>query len=366
MTSKKLGINMLSLIPIMLLMSTCLTGPQKDEKHSINPNIIKLVDCCDRDDEKYVSGHFYLGQISGDVFIATSSITRFSLDSNYGIASREDLWRDFYENNLGGGNYFDLSDSGNQFLFTKTTTGNGIISRGALYEYDLSSKQVLLLKDSTYNVSTAVYWHGDDNKLIYYSYGNDDGLHGGYYLHDKITSTDSLLMSHRSEEGPFGPYDKLNGFDLSPDNRKLLVPNIRASFTGGPQPPRIIEFDFNTLQADTFDVAFDLSFVRIGLWLRYSPDGNRILYCQYPMNPFGTANDDSEIGIIELPSRHKRVLDVNTSPRFGRRSVQLAPTWSPDGQHIVYGSGTLFMPEGRVGTYSLYILKNVDDPINYK
>ncbi|MEP0971274.1 MAG: hypothetical protein ABJH91_05230, partial [Balneola sp.] len=221
----------------------------------------------------------------------------------------------------------------------------------------------VLLRDSTYNISTAVYFHEDDSKLVYYSYGNENGLEAGYYLHDKTTTnSDNLLLAHRAE---IGPSETLNGFDLSPDNTKLLYPNIRASFTDGPQTPQIIEYDLQTQQADTFKVPFDLSFIRIGLWLRYSPDGSRILYCQFPLNPFGTANDDSEIGIIELPSRTKRILDVNTNPSGTQRSVQVAPTWSPDGQHIIYGSGEL-VPRGSAAFYSLYLLKNIDDPQNYQ
>lgn len=222
-------------------------------------------------------------------------------------------------------------------------------------------KHIFFLRDSTYNISSAVYWHGDDNRIIYYSYGNEQGLEAGYYLLDKTTGEDSLLYAHRS---PLGAGEMLNGFDLSPDNRKLLIPDIRASWEE-PRTPQIIEYDLHTRQVDTLHIAFDLSFVRIGLWLRYSPDGSKILYCNFPFGSFTPlTNDDSEVGIIEGATRQKRVLDVNT--HAGYRSVQLAPTWSPDGRHIIYGSAPLVMPSGFKGTYSLYVLKNIEDPQNYR
>jgi len=352
-----------SFLTFALLLS-CGTEPDDNGDNEINPNIVKIIDCCIREDEKFVSGDFFMGQISSDELIATGPISTFKIDSNFQIVSQEEIWRDIIENfddPFGTGFYFTVNNSQDKILFVKSLFSNASV--GSVFEYDPSSKILSQLRDSTYNISTAVYWNGDDSRLIYYSYGNDDGLEAGYYLHNKATDTDSLLIAHRS---PMGPSEMLNGFDLSPDNRKLLIPDVRAT-PSEVLSPQIVEYDLHTQQADTFDVAFDLSFVRIGLWLRYSPDGTRILYSNFPFGSFTeTTNDDSELGIIELATREKRVLDVNTNPAGSRRSVQLAPTWSPDGQHILYGSAPLVMPSGIKGTYSLYLLKNVDDPRNFK
>ena len=334
------------LLTSMFLLSSC--GTEADDENPINPNIIKIIDCCVREDEKFVSGDFFMGQISGDELIATGPISTFNIDSNFQIVSQEEIWRDIieiFDDPFGTGFYFTANNSQDKILFVKSLFGNRSI--GSIFEYDLSSNNLFHLKDSTYNISSAVYWHGDDTRIVYYSYGNDEGLEAGYYLHNKSTGADSLLLAHRSS---IGPSEMLNGFDLSPDNTRLLIPNVRASFSNpvGPQTPQIVEYDLQTQQADTFDVEFDLSFVRIGLWLRYSPDGSRILYSNFPLGSFTpTTNDDSEVGIIDRETMEKRVLDVNTNPDFGVRSVQLAPTWSSNGKHIIYGSAHCLCPAVR-------------------
>ncbi len=347
---------------VLLLVSSCGTEPETG--NPINPNIVKIKDCCDDD---LVTGNYFQGLHFGNKIITTGPVTVFEIDSSFEILERNNIWMDIaaqFNNPFGIGFYIGLNNTKEKLIFVKSLFGD--VSVGALYEYELKSKQLIQVRDSSYNISSAVYWHGDDSKLVYYSYGNEQGLEAGYYLHNKTTNSDSLLLAHRS---PSGPSEMLNGFDVHPENSKIIYPNVRASFTNPDvlQTPQIIEYDLQTQQADTFDIEFDLSFVRVGLWLRYSPSGNRILYCNFPLGSFGsTTNDDSEVGIIELPSHYKRVLDVNTNPSPTGRSVQLAPSWSSDGKNIIFGSGQLFMPSGAKGFSSLYVLKNVDDPQNYK
>jgi hypothetical protein len=347
---------------ILFLISSCGTEPDND--NLINPNILKVVDCC-RD--QLVSGNYFQGLFFDSTIIATGPLTVFQVDSSFEVIERDNIWMNIaaqFENPFGIGFYIGLNTTKDKLIFVKSLYGD--VSVGGLYEYELESKQLVQIRDSSYNISTAVYWHGNDNKLVYYSYGNEIGMEAGYYLYDKTADSDSLLLAHRAD---IGSSEVINGFDLSADNSTLLYPNVRASLTNPdvPQTPQIVEYNLNTQQADTFATVFDMSFVRVGLWLRYSPSGDRILYCNFPLNSLSrVTNDDSEIGIIELPSRIKKILDVNTTEGNSMRSVQIAPTWGYDGQYIIYGSGELFMPSGSKGDYSLYLLKNVDDLQNYK
>jgi hypothetical protein len=359
--NKYLSMIITSVLMLTLLIS-CGTEPEDNGENEINPNIVKMKDCCSQ--PRVFFGDVSFGNQKNDkIYYIGGGFGHLQLDEFYVVKNDSVFPPETYVNQLQGVQITYMSEIAYRNNFLTVVSNFGGVSIGRLYKYDLVSNNFSLLRDSTYNISSAVYWHGDDSKLVYYSYGNDDGLEAGYYLHNRVADTDSLLLAHRS---PMGPSEMLNGFDLSPDNRKLLIPDVRAT-PSEVLSPQIVEYDLHTQQADTFDVAFDLSFVRIGLWLRYSPDGTQILYSNFPFGSYTeTTNDDSEVGIIEVDTRQKRVLDVNTNARGSRRSVQLAPTWSPDGQHIIYGSGPLVMPDGIKGTYSLYLLKNVDDPRNFK
>jgi len=358
--NKHITIMVASFLMFVLLLS-CGTEPDDNGENEINPNIVKMKDCCSQ--PRVFFGDVSFGNQKNDkIYFGGFGLGYLLIDDSFTVIE-DSLFRPNNINEVMGRKLTYKSRVNQSNAFMVTVSNFEDVSIGRLYEFDLTSNLVSLIKDSTYSISSAVYWHGDESKLVYYSYGNDDGLEAGYYLHNKVTDTDSLLLAHRS---PMGPSEMLNGFDLSPDNRKLLIPDVKAT-PSEVLSPQIVEYDLHTQQADTFDVEFNLSFVRIGLWLRYSPDGTQILYCNFPFGSFTeTTNDDSEVGIIEVATGEKRILDVNTNPAGSQRSVQLAPNWSPDGQHILYGSAPLVMPSGIKGTYSLYLLKNVDDPRNFK
>jgi hypothetical protein len=328
-------------------------------KVKINPNIVKIKDCCV---DRFFLGDLTMGYLRNQkIYSAWYGYLRIT--DSFAVVADSNV-RPTISGGITSGHLTYMSDfarSSDAFLVVISSYRN--VSVGWLCDYGIAANTIIPIKDTTYSISSALYWHGDDSRLIYYSYGNDTGLAPGYYLYNKTTNQDSLLFPHRSA---MGPSEMLNGFDLSPDNRKLLIPNVRSSWQQN-QTPQIIEYDLWTQQADTFATEFDFSLARLGLWLRYSPDGTRILYCNFPLGSFTeTTNDNSEVGIIEIPSRTKRILDVNTQDCCGGQSVQVAPTWTPDGNNIIYGSGPVFFPSGAKGFFSLYVLRNINDPRNYK
>lgn len=339
---------------LLLFVASC--GTEPEDGNIINPNIVLVKDCCVIN--SFNGGNFVWSVwIKNNEVIAGNEFRELKIDEDFNLKSENRILK---AGNLVGIKTPSLNSNHDKIAFIKPVFLD--VSLGGITEYDISSGDFDEIKDSTWQIGSMVYWHGDGSKLVYYSYGNDDGLEAGYYLYNKTTSTDSLLLAHRS---PAGPSEVLNGFDLSPDNTKLLYPDVTAT-PNTSALPQIIEYDLFTKQADTLDIQFQPS-NRIGLWMRYSPDGSEILYVNFP---FGALQDvsggTSEVGLIDVATKTKRILDVNTNDQNDAGSVQLTANWSPNGEHIIYGSGRFFLPEGVVGTYSLYILKNVHKPGNFK
>jgi len=318
-------------------------------ENPINEDIVLVKDCC-RGAELKIGEYMFAAWSERGIY-TTLPLRLVTLDEDLNAR------RDTILIHEGNWHYVHPNRSGDRLLLVKSNFFG--VSVGALYEYNVPLGTLRLLRDSTVNVSSAVYWPGDEDRLVYYSYGQMQGTTplgegAGYYVLDLTTGADSLLVGHLSSGGL---REMVNGFDLSPDGRTLLYPNVRAPRTGF-LPPQAVAYDLETGNLDTLAVSFDQSWVRIGLWLRYSPNGRQILYCSYPTGATGhITNDDSQVGLIDRATLARRILDVNTTP--GGRSVQLAPTWSPSGRHIAYGSGKLFEHEGAKGRYSLYILKDV-------
>jgi len=346
------------LLAAMLMAGACDSGPGPDGGDGINSDIVQVKDCCGDLDK--IAETYFMAAWRNDGIFSTSPIRKLTMGPNFKVRNiKETYWneiRDELSDYFGFGSYLGVNQAGTKLLIVKTK--NGAVSMGALYEYKLASSELRLLRDSTYNISSAVHWPGSSGtKLVYYSYGQPIGEGAGYYLLNTQTGADSLLLEHFS---PTGPDEMLNGFDLSPDGRTLLVPNVRATSSQA-RPPQIVAYDLQAQTADTLAVDFTGERGRIGLWLRYSPDGSQILYSNFPEGVYTSrVSGPSEVGLIEMPEEEKQVLDVNTNPDGS--SVQLAPTWSPDGQHILYGSapGPAEEPPGAKGDFSLYVLKNVN------
>jgi hypothetical protein len=243
-------------------------------------------------------------------------------------------------------NYLSINKSGTKLVIVMSTYED--VSVGDLAEVDLQTWKLRVLRDSSYNISSAVY-SNSDSSCIYYTYGNPGiGLRPGYYRYDFLTTKETIIFPYISE---VGPAEVVNGFDISPNGEKLLVPLNHWALT-----PNVIEYDLNTKTVDTLRVNFKRQF----LWLRYNSDATQILYSNYARGSGGSSvENNSEVGIIDMESVTKKILDVNTNP--GGTSVNFCPNWSPDNRSIVYGSarGPLTEPPGGKEAYSLYILKNI-------
>lgn len=304
----------------------------------INPNIVKL---------NIPSTNNFIAVLHQNDIYSVTPPYHFKVNDNYEVIELNELQVPW-----GNWTYIEINESGTKLLLIKSLYYD--VSGGSLYEFDILSEQLTLLKDSSHNVSSAVYFHENDNKIIYYKYGDPVGTEPGYYLYDKFLDQDTLLFSYIS---PGGPTELVNGFDLHPNNDRILIPICRSTLLDA-RTPMLGEFSFGSNRIDTLSIEFDLSFVRIGVWGRYNQDGTQILYCVYPKGAYTeTTNDNSEVGIIDYLSLEKKILDVNTNPNG--KSVQLAPNWSNDFQSIIYGSGRLTL-EGAAGRRGLYILKQLN------
>ncbi|MFA6401036.1 MAG: hypothetical protein WCX31_05345 [Salinivirgaceae bacterium] len=248
-----------------------------------------------------------------------------------------------------GAYFIESSPSQNKIIYVQTRFGD--VSEGALREYDTETGRITEFFDSTCNISSAVYYRNNDS-IIYYTYGKPFYNNPGYFLYKRSTGESTLILDYLAQlELP--ETEMVNGFDIHPTKNILLIPAVRRS-----KSPLIIQYNMETKVMDTLAITFDLSNNRICLWLRYNKAGDKILYSCYPEHAGTSSTSDvSEVGVIDLNTMQKKILDVNTSEWCW--SVNVFPNWSPDEKNIVYGSGRL-TDVGARGLYHLYILKNVN------
>ncbi len=305
----------------------------------INPNIVLIEPKCPPDDR---CGNFRMAVWYDDYIFTSYPNYRLEINDQFSLIKDSIIF--MYEEEY---SYIAKNIYGTKLLGGKSKYTD--VSFGSLSEINLQDFSYRLLRDSSHNISSAVYMN-DDTKCIYHSYGNTlINKQPGFYFFDISNDSDSLLFTYSSE---LGPYEILNGFDVSPDNQYLLFPVHYWN-----SEPKIVKYDLQTKKLDTLNLKFD----RQLLWLRFNNTGSKFVYSNYPVGAWGsTVGTDSEIGIVEVNSLTKRVLDVNTNK--GWKSVNTFPSWSPDNKHIVYSSakGPAYEPPGAKGLYRLFILKNVN------
>ncbi|MFC1620622.1 hypothetical protein ACFL45_11860 [Candidatus Neomarinimicrobiota bacterium] len=327
-----------ALLSGVLALASCTKPPTKSDDE-INENILLI-----KTEKPLAYGDYFIGDWSEGGIYCAAPLYFVQLDQDFNITT-DSLLEDYKTEIIY--RYLTIHNSGNQLLmvFSKYLS----ISKGSLEELDTRTNQLEVLRDSTHNISSARYY-GDGPDLIYYTYGNEDiELVPGYYHLDRATGRDSLILQHRSVTGTD---EVVNGFDIHPDNSRMIFP-----VSWFDQTPILVEYHFSTGQRDTLPVEFLRSF----LWVRYNSTGEQLLYCDYPPGIGGfNVPDNTEIGIIDLSTFERRVLDVNINP-YGR-SVCTCPAWSPDDQHILYSGakGPLSEPPGTKSTSSLYLLLHVN------
>ena len=289
---------------------------------------------------------------NGNRIYVASPVSFFDLDSNLDI-SRDSVLDSTFANRFN----LALNDSASRLLYVNSYLNYNSI--GNLVEYNLGTGGIEVI-DTAHQISSAVYFPGTDN-IVYYAYGsysdtgknpNTNPADAGYYLLDRSTGIRTLLLHYIST---LGINESVNGFDISPDGKKLLFGST------GSRAPLAIEYDLATHVSDTLNVFFDPMYDRLSLWLRYSHDGSKILYDNYALGAVYSVEyepDQSEIGIIDRATLTKQVLD--TSPDNEEYYVSLFPQWSPDDTRIVYSlSQVSEEPPGTTGYYSLRILKSL-------
>jgi hypothetical protein len=329
---------------ILLLQVSCKDNGYNPDVWQINPNIVLIKYSHDG-----IIGGNYMVNVwnNNNIYSATGYVRSIKINSDLKVIE-DSIIENTFDNMLF--KYLTINESGNKILLIGSNLSN--VSVGALYELNLKTSQLTLLKNNEHNITSAVYFKNKDDECIYYSYGNENNnIVPGYHRLNIETGSDSLILQHNSDLGYYVYAEFVNGFDLSPDNKKLVIPIHRANL-----PAKMAIYNFETAQLDTLDLEFNDQFV----WFRYNKTGNQILFCSYPWGVGGSrVNAPSEIGIIDANTLSLRMLDVKT---YGFLSMSLFPNWSSDDKHIVFGStkGPATEPPGAVGTYSLYILKDVN------
>lgn len=209
---------------------------------------------------------------------------------------------------------------------------------GSLLEMDLQTGVVdTIITDSMIN---SVRYDESTGDLIYYSRGhyiNDPQLDdAGYYRFTKSTKESKLLVKHKSQR--VYSQESWNGFDITSDGRKLLVP-IASKYIPG--TAIFVEHDLQTGTVDTLTVDSKNTYHN-EVWAQYSHSDSLLLFSL--TERWGTGASASVVGIYNRSSKVTTPIVVSPSPL--RPFSAPYPRWSPDDQAICYGGSEL--PENTI------------------
>ncbi len=344
----------------MLTNTACDTTGTNDEPEylefplPVNEKISKLYDCCDEPDRVGYRNYHFAEWYPGEVYI-TFQMRRVTLEPSISIPFVVD--EELIEGDV---MYMTKSEAENRLYTVRTKFYKE--SEGWLNIYDIEPKTFTTIRDSSYNISSIRIRELTDGSLlkVYYSYGNEDtGLEAGYYRLSETGPPDELLLAH---ENPNGSRETINGFDLSPDGSTLLYPVhhafVRRDVYGGP-PPTLVRLNLNTGLRDTLPVTFKQQQF---LWARYHPSGEKLVVSNYPRNIVGNvvrSVDLDSMYVVDLNTFHRRPLDTRTWDQH--YTTDIFPSWSPDGNYLIYSSGIVFPKSTTIGEYSIYTIDMTED-----
>jgi hypothetical protein len=359
----------------MLLATACdTTGELEPEPPEelfpapVNERISELRYCChdpfNEGQPAYGSGSYSLTEWHPDTAYTIRRMRQMNLQetgSGYTITGEQYHEMDPVDGDGRPVTYFTLSPTEHTIYFIVTNLFLSRESEGELRTYDLHTNTISPpLRDSTYNISSIRIREKPDGSLlkVYYSYGNPDtGLEAGYYRLSEAGPPDELLLAHAN---PNGPRETINGFDLSPDGTTLLYPIHHAFVPGhayGGPPPELATLNLETGAKKILPVEFTLQQF---LWARYHPGGDKIVVSNYPRNILGyTSVDVDSMYIVDLDDYSRRPLDTRTETYYYTPDV--FPSWSPDGQFLIYGSAPMGRSDFSIGTYSIYTMDMRED-----
>ena len=273
------------------------------------------------------------------------SVGYYTITDNFKSIADKILIRKFYDN------YIMQDYMDDKILWTRRYYAPDVGSSVALNEYSLATgEQTTICED---RLITGAKYYRDSKYIIYHAYANigtSQQRLSAFYLYDRENNTKKVLLSDTTDSYSVA-FSNVKGFDIHPEKNILLTLGNNYN---------LIEYNIDSRQVDTLSVSFPPVNNKKFLWLRYDNSGNHVVYSHYyyiPDSEWG----ESEIGILNMQTNEKQVLDVNTNTRG--TSVNIFPSWSPDNKHIVYGSGSVYihmkttpkslMPE-------LFVLKNVN------
>ncbi|MDP4115365.1 MAG: hypothetical protein Q8903_04485, partial [Bacteroidota bacterium] len=190
-----------------------------------------------------------------DMIYTIPSMLFYRIDSNYKVIEKSGFGNQYgnYIPVMSGSrwNFIEINETGTKLLLVSSKYSD--VSAGSLYEFDIPSKTLTLLKDSSHLISSAKYFRGTDSRIIYYKYGWPIGNKAGYYILDKSSGKDTLVLSHIAKNGPS---EMLNCFDLHPNNQTLVFA-ISQTENYDLRAPKLGLYNFGSNKIDTLPVAFD-------------------------------------------------------------------------------------------------------------